>query len=94
MNLGTCLLNDKAGNKLREIEDDNPRVEKIVNEIFHQWISGKGQVDGEKSNTWGRLIQCLRTAKLMALVGRINSALCPGENKQPSINQERTSQSI
>ena len=93
MNLGTCLLNDKTGNKLREIEEDNNRVEKKVNEIFYQWINGKGQVNGEKSYTWGRLIQCLKTAKLNTLVDKIKSALCE-ENKPKILRTEKSTKSL
>ena len=92
--LGTCLLNDKVGSKLREIENDYHRTEKIVNEIFHQWIKGKGQVDGKKSNTWRRLIQCLKTARLMVLVDKIDSALCEEENKPKVLQTEEPSKNL
>ena len=90
MSLGICLLNDKSGSMISEIEDDHHRTERRVREILRRWIQGKGQVDGDKkSNTWGRFIECLKIAKLMALVENIELVLCKENNVQQKPNNNQ-----
>ena len=73
--LGTYLLNDKDGGIMQTIERDYKFTEKILGEVFHRWIEGQGQKDGEKTNTWEMLVKYLKHAKLMALADEIEFVL-------------------
>ena len=83
--LGTCLLNDNDGNRLREIEKDHHHSKEKLDEIFYRWKKGEGRIDGKNLITWGRLIECLNTAELLALSDDIESVLCMKETEPQEI---------
>ena len=73
--LGTFLLQDSNGVILQQIENDFKHLNKILDKIFDRWMRGEGQVGRERSNTWRKLVECLRIAKLHALADKIESVL-------------------
>ena len=73
--LGTYLLNDDDGGKMKEIIDDHKLTKKILKEIFYRWINEQGQKDGKKTNTWKALIKYLKHSKFMALADEIEIVL-------------------
>ena len=73
--LGTFLLNDNDGVILQWIKSDLKHSSEILDKIFDHWVRGEGQVGRERSNTWGKLVECLRIAKLHALADKIESVL-------------------
>ena len=73
--LGTFLLNDNTGVILKQIENDFKRSNKILDEILDRWVRGEGQIGRERSNTWEKLVEYLRIAKLHALADDIESVL-------------------
>ena len=73
--LGTFLLNDNTGVILKQIENDFKRSSKILDEIFDRWVRGEGKVVRERSNTWEKLVEYLRIAKLHVLADKIESVL-------------------
>ena len=70
--LGTYLLNDEDGGTIRKIERDYKFTEKILEEVFHRWLTGQGL---KGKNTWETLIKYLKHTKLMVLVDEIESVL-------------------
>ena len=73
--LGTYLLNDDDGGKMKEITHDHKLTKEILKEIFYRWINGQGQKDGKKTNTWKALIKYLKHSKFMALADEIEIVL-------------------
>ena len=75
-NLGTYLLNDEDGVMVRTIEHDHKLTADILVEIFRRWIRGyQMKRCGNKTNTWEKLVEYLKYAKLMALADEIESIL-------------------
>ena len=69
---GTLLLNDKNGNKIKNIEfNEHGNVLRINVEILQQWLQGKGR----KPLTWQTLVKCLQETKLIALAQKVESSL-------------------
>ena len=73
--LGTFLLNDNDGVILQRIENDFKHSSEILDKIFDRWVRGEGQIGRERSNTWEKLVECLRNSKLHALADKIESVL-------------------
>ena len=73
--LGTFLLNDNDGVILQWIKSDLKHSSEILDKIFDHWVRGEGQVGRERSNTWRKLVEYLRIAKLHALADKIESVL-------------------
>ena len=74
--LGICLLNDNDGIVLQELKHDYPLTKDKLDAIFSSWLQGKGRRYGQKTNTWGRLIDCLNVAELRYLADNLKSRLC------------------
>ena len=69
---GTLLLNDKNGNKIKNIEFSKlGDVLRINVEILQQWLQGKGR----KPVTWQTLMKCLQEANLNALAEKMKGSL-------------------
>ena len=69
---GTLLLNDKNGNKIKNIEFSKlGDVLRINVEILQQWLQGKGR----KPVTWQMLVKCLQEANLNVLAEKMKSSL-------------------
>ena len=76
--VGTCLLEDKYGDKIGALKKDYKSVE-VVEQIFHLWTGGRGK----KPTSWGILVICLRFAELNRLADDIESACnCTKEVKE------------
>ena len=73
--VGICLLNDEYGQVIATIVDDKKESKHILNEIFRQWINGKG-----KKCSRAGLIVCLKIAQLNVLAEALKSA-CVGVDK-------------
>ena len=86
--LGTFLLNDNDGVILQQIENDFKHSNKILDEIFDRWMRGEGQVGRERSNTWEKLVECLRNSELHALADKIESVLefCTDKSVESNMN--------
>ena len=64
--IGTILLNDRSGRRVGVIEnDERGRSERIMREIYKQWIAE------DKHHSWTKLTECLRVCKLEALASTI-----------------------
>ena len=74
-NIGTCLLNDHYGNKIKKIEKEYKSVTAIVEEIFRLWTNGEGAT----KISWTKLVTCLRIAKLKRLANEIEAVYCATE---------------
>ena len=74
INVGTCLLNDDYGNKIKRLEKEyrSRSVTAIVEEIFRLWTDGNGATPV----SWEGLVVCLLSAKLNRLADEITSAYC------------------
>ena len=73
--LGTFLLHDSNGVILQQIENDFKHSNKILDKILDCWVRGEGQIGRERSNTWEKLVEYIRIAKLHALADDIESVL-------------------
>ena len=70
--LGTFLLDDKTGAKVRALEIEYKMNAEAINEaIFRKWLNE----EEVKPVTWQTLITQLRTAKLNALAREIEIGL-------------------
>ena len=83
--VGTCLLKDDNGNKIKKLEVDYASVTARVEEMFQLWING----DGKRPVSWEVLIACLESAKLNRLIEIIESAYYCKEEEVKSYNNER-----
>ena len=72
--VGTCLLNDDYGNKIKGLEEEyrSRSVTALVGEIFRLWTAGNGATP----ISWEGLVICLQSAKLNRLADEITSAYC------------------
>ena len=68
-NIGHHLLNDKTGSIVRGIELSFQGAERILQEIFSQWM----QEDVDHS--WKKLTECLRRCDLNTIASDIEDAL-------------------
>ena len=82
--LGICLLNDDDGKVLQEIKHDYAHAKDRVDAILSRWLRGKWRRYGQKTNTWGTLIDCLNIAELHVLADNIESLLCDSAQKRAS----------
>lgn len=73
--LGTYLLNDEDGSTIKTIKHDHRWTADILGEIFHRWIGGRQTKCGKKTNTWEKLVEYLRYARLMVLADDIEFVL-------------------
>ena len=65
---GTCLLNDDDGVAFKNIESSfGPHAGNILNELFVQWLSGRGK----RPETWATFVICLRVVRLHFLADSI-----------------------
>lgn len=65
---GTCLLDDDDGVAFKSIEHSfGPHVGNILNELFVQWLSGRGK----RPETWSTFVNCLRVVRLNFLADSI-----------------------
>ena len=66
-----CILQDK-GNQLQMIKEDfGTRVKDILNQVFRDWLNGKGK----EPVSWRTLIQCLQSARFNELVNKMMAVL-------------------
>ena len=69
---GTLLLDDKKGNKVKNIEvSEHGDPVDIAVEILRQWLQGKGR----KPVTWQTLVKCLQNSDLNTLVDNMKRSL-------------------
>ena len=80
---GTLLLDDKKGNKVKNIEvfERGDPVE-IAVEILKKWLQGKGR----KPVTWQTLVKCLRDVRMNVLADNIQSSLSE-HNRSKDLNR-------
>ena len=89
--VGTCLLNDENGNKLKMLEVDYGSVTPRIEEILRLWMNGNGAT----SVSWAGLVACLKSAQLNTIIERIESEYCLMENTKShsgsgSMDEEHT----
>ena len=66
--VGTILLDDRDGNRLKAIEKScKDDVDAITHEIFQEWITK------DSNPTWGKLVECLKDASLHPLAKNIEN---------------------
>ncbi len=66
-----CILQDK-GNQLDIIErDSGTRVKDILNQVFRDWLNGKGK----QPVSWKTLIECLQSSGFNELVKKMMAVL-------------------
>ena len=70
--VGTCLLNDENGNKIKKLEVDYGSVTPRIEEIFRLWMNGNGATPV----SWAGLVACLKPAQLNTIIERIESEYC------------------
>ena len=70
--VGTCLLNDENGNKIKKLEVDYGSVTPRIEEIFRLWTNGNGATPV----SWVGLVVCLKSAQLNTIIERIESEYC------------------
>ena len=69
---GTLLLEDKNGNKVKNIEvSERGDPVKITVEILKKWLQGKGR----KPVTWQTLVKCLQDTDLNTLADKMERLL-------------------
>jgi hypothetical protein len=67
--VGTYLLKDDHGNKMKNIADSaREKIDAINQEIFRQWLEGGGA-------SWKVLVEALERAQLKALANDVVDAL-------------------
>ena len=71
--LGTILLHDTNGLRVKNILQENLRNEDINREIFRQWLNGVGYI----KTTWKQLINVLRQIKELRLAENIEQRVRP-----------------
>ena len=71
INVGTILLQDETGNKIKGITDATQNTEDINREIFRRWLNGKWQ----KPTNWDTLITVLRDVKLYELSEQLEKSV-------------------
>jgi hypothetical protein len=92
--VGTCLLNDDNGNRIKKLEVDYGSVEPRIEEIFRLWMNGNGATPV----SWAGLVACLKSAQLNTIIEGIESEYCSIEKSEicsgsGSINEGRTRES-
>lgn len=70
--VGTCLLNDDFGNRIKKLQKEYTSISERVEEIFRLWTNGGGA-------KWVGLVACLKEAKLNRLVDVIETKYCVEE---------------
>ena len=90
--VGTCLLNDENGNKIKKLEVDYGSVTPRIEEIFRLWMNGNGATPV----SWAGLVACLKPAQLNTIIERIESEYCLMGNADShsgsgSMDEEHTS---
>ena len=67
-----CLLDDRAGNRVRGFETlRHFDPEKIISDIVQEWLKGRGR----RPETWSTLLACLRNTRLCALADNLENVL-------------------
>ena len=66
---GTLLLNDRQGEKIDAIVDDNSRAREINMAILKKWLRG----EGKQPATWRTLVQVLKDSDLNSLAEEIEA---------------------
>ena len=68
---GIRMLDDKVGDKVVEIEDEQRASNRIKREIVRRWLKGKGK----KPVTWRTLVEVLDSMELAEVTKEIREAL-------------------
>ena len=85
---GTLLLEDKNGNKVKNIEVSKHDPVEITVEILKKWLQGKGR----KPATWQTLVKCLRDTDLNTVADKVGRLLQQHKdsNRTPSEELDKT----
>ena len=79
----TCILEDDRGSKLAAIKKGHgPSVTEIMNEVFNQWLIGRGKQPVE----WRTFIDCLMNADYHELVKDLREEM---EDKEGNHHHEK-----
>ena len=69
---GVCLLDDRAGNRVRGIETfRQSHPDRIISDILQEWLKGRGR----RPETWSTLLACLHNTRLCALADDLENVL-------------------
>ena len=69
---GVCLLDDRAGNRVRAIETfRQSHPDMIISDILQEWLKGRGR----RPETWSTLLACLHNTRLCALADNLENVL-------------------
>ncbi len=70
----SCVLQDE-GSQLKGIEaGQGPKPKKIMNEVFSEWIEGRGKIPV----SWRTMISCLETTGFRELAGELKKEIDGG----------------